>query len=122
MLFLCSIFPSKSTCCLPFPTPCCLVALSKAVSGKGKQDPAFQKDRVALSCRQPCGDDVERFSGRSVGATEETAQLVLACLDLYWSDGAAAGEHYDHGGSQGPDKRGCNKRCLVVKLQWVDGL
>lgn len=65
---------------MPLLTPYCLLTLSKVVSGKGKQEAVFQKDKVALSCKEPCSENVKWFSGRSVGAAKETTQLDLASI------------------------------------------
>lgn len=102
MLFLSSLFPSKGPCCLPLLTPHCLLTLSKVVSGKEKQEEVFQKDKVALSCKQPCSENVKWFSGRSVGATKETTQLDLASMGLYSNDSATPGEDYYCSGSRRP--------------------
>lgn len=117
MLFLSNLFPSKDPHCLPPLTAHCLLTLSKVVSGKGKQEAVFQKDKVALNWKQPCSGNVKWFSGRSVGATKDTTQLDLASMGLYSSDSATPGEGYYCGGNQRPDRRGCNRKCLGVKLQ-----
>jgi len=80
MLFLSDLASEDPHCLL---TPHCLLALSKVVSGKGKQEAVSQKDKVALSCKQPCSENVKWFSGRSVGATKETTQLSLASMGLF---------------------------------------
>lgn len=87
MLFLSNLFLSKDPHCLPLLTPH-LLTLSKVVSGKGKWEAVFQKDKVALSCKQPCSENMKWFSGRSVGATKETARLNLASMGLRSSDSA----------------------------------
>lgn len=114
VVFLSNLFLSKDLYCLPLLTPRSLLALSKAVSGKGKREPVFQKGEVAFSCQQPCSENVQWFSGRSVGATKETAQLDLASMGLCSSDSATPGEEYYCSGSWRPDRRGCNRKCLGV--------
>lgn len=99
MSFLSDLFPSKDPHCLPLLTPHCLLALSKVVSSKGKREAVFQNDKVALSCKQPCSENVKWFSGRSVGATKETTQLDVASMGLYSSDSATPGEDYYCSGS-----------------------
>lgn len=52
-LFFKNLFPSKDPHCLILFTLHSLPAFSKVDSGKGKQETVFQKDKVALSCKQP---------------------------------------------------------------------